>query len=87
MGLALGCVVALVMSLIFRGGMGMGIWLLAMIGSFRPLAYAATLFWASVLGSCFGIVFLYVTKRDHKTPIPFGPFLFLRAFIIMLWLG
>ena len=89
LGLALGCVVALVMSLIFRGGMGMGdMKLLAMIGSFLgPWHTLLTLFWASVLGSVFGIVFLYVTKRDHKTPIPFGPFLALGAFIIMLWLG
>jgi prepilin signal peptidase PulO-like enzyme (type II secretory pathway) len=61
--------------LISRGGMGMGdAKLLALIGAFLGwIAVLYVLFWASVLGSIGGILYLYVTKQGRNTRIPFGP--------------
>lgn len=85
LGLALGGFVILVMVFVSKGGMGMGdMKLLAMVGAFLgPINTLLTLFWASVFGSLYGIVFMYVEKKDRKTPIPFGPFLAIAALMIM----
>ncbi len=62
-------------------GMGGGdIKLLAMLGAF--LGWQSLLFiifFSSLTGSIIGIVFLTLVKKDHKTRIPFGPFLSLAA--------
>lgn len=77
LGIIFGGLIILVISLVSRGGMGMGdMKLLAMVGGFLgPWQSLLVLFWASVFGSIFGIIFLYLTKQDRKTPIPFGPFI------------
>ena len=80
--------ILLAISVISKGGMGMGdVKLLAMIGSFLgPRNAMFTLFWASFMGSIWGLSFLYITKKDRKTPIPFGPFLAAAA-VLMYFVG
>jgi len=56
---------------------------LAMIGSFLGWQNALlTFFVAPVIGTIFGLISLFLTKRHT---IPYGPFLSLGAFISMLW--
>lgn len=80
-GAILGFGVIILIVLISKGGMGMGdAKLMALIGSFLgwiPVFYV--LFWASALGAVVGIVYLYLTKQDRTTPVPFGPFLAVAA--------
>ena len=84
LGAGAGFLLILVIALISRGGMGMGdVKFMAMIGSFlgwKSVFYV--LFGASVLGSVGGILYLYLTKQDRKTPIPFGPSLATAALIV-----
>ncbi len=82
-GIVVGGGILLLISLLSRGGMGMGdVKFLALIGSFLgPLATVIALFLASFFGALFGSIYLYITKKDRKTPIPFGPFLMLGALI------
>jgi leader peptidase (prepilin peptidase)/N-methyltransferase len=74
-GAIVGFVIITLIVLISRGGMGMGdAKLLALIGAFLGwIAVLYVLFWASVLGSIGGILYLYVTKQGRNTRIPFGP--------------
>lgn len=71
-------------ALISRGGMGMGdVKFMAMIGAFlgwKGVFYV--LFGASLVGSIGGLLYLYLTKQDRKTPIPFGPSMALAALIV-----
>jgi leader peptidase (prepilin peptidase)/N-methyltransferase len=87
LGTAVGGGVMLAIALISRGGMGMGdVKLLALIGAFLgPWQTLLVLFWASVLGSVGGLIYLYLTKQGRKTPIPFGPALAAAAFAVYLW--
>ena len=84
LGAAVGFLLMFLIALISRGGMGMGdVKLMAMIGAFlgwKSVFYV--LFGASVLGSIGGILYLYLTKQDRKTPIPFGPSLAVAALIL-----
>lgn len=77
LGASVGFVLMFAIALISQGGMGMGdAKLMAMIGAFLGWQKVFfVLFWASVLGSIGGILYLYLTKQDKRTPIPFGPFL------------
>ncbi|NMA60692.1 MAG: prepilin peptidase, partial [Firmicutes bacterium] len=86
LGALVGFSVMFIIVLISRGGMGMGdAKLMAMIGAFLGWKNVFfVLFWASVLGSIGGILFLYFTKQDRKTPIPFGPFLAASALLFFL---
>lgn len=86
LGIVIGGLIILVISLVSRGGMGMGdMKLLAMVGGFLgPWNSLLVLFWASVFGSIFGIGYLYLTKQDWKTPIPFGPFIAGAALLVFL---
>lgn len=83
LGAGVGFGLIFIIALISRGGMGMGdAKLMALIGAFlgwKAIFYV--LFGASLVGSVVGIVYLYVTKQDRKTPIPFGPFLAFAALI------
>lgn len=84
LGAGVGFLLIFVIALISRGGMGMGdVKLMAMIGAFlgwKSVFYV--LFGASLLGSVGGILYLYITKQDRKTPIPFGPSLAAVALIV-----
>lgn len=80
-GAVLGFGVITLIVLVSKGGMGMGdAKLMALIGSFLgwiPVFYV--IFWASALGAVVTIIYLYLTKQDRKTPVPFGPFLAVAA--------
>jgi len=39
------------------------------------------MFYSSILGSIIGLVFLLISKKSRKTPIPFGPFIGATALI------
>ena len=56
--------------------------LIAKIGAFFGWrAVFLVLFGASVVGSIGGILYIYLTKQDRKTPIPFGPALALATLV------
>ncbi len=80
--------ILLLIAIISKGGMGMGdVKYFALIGTFiGPQASVIALFLASFSGAVFGILYLYITKKDRKTPIPFGPFLMLGALITYWYL-
>ena len=77
----------LVIALVSNGGMGGGdIKIAAAIGAFTGIKGAAvTLLMASLLGAIFGLVVMAVNKTGRKTPIKFGPFLALSAYIAYLF--
>lgn len=87
-GAVLGFGLIVSIALLSRGGMGMGdAKLLAVVGAFLGWqAVLYVLFWASVSGSVGGILYLYVTKKDRKTPIPFGPSMAAAAVVYLLFL-
>jgi leader peptidase (prepilin peptidase)/N-methyltransferase len=84
LGAGVGFLLMFAIALISRGGMGMGdVKFMAMIGAFlgwKSVFYV--LFGASLLGSMGGILYLYLTKQDRKTPIPFGPSMAVAALIV-----
>lgn len=88
LGALVGFTVIFMLALISRGGMGMGdSKLLALIGAFLGWQKVFfVLFGASFLGSIFGILYLYRTKQDRKTQIPFGPCLAIAAIVVYFWL-
>jgi prepilin signal peptidase PulO-like enzyme (type II secretory pathway) len=85
-GAAVGFGLIFLIALVSRGGMGMGdVKMMAFIGAFlgwKGVLYV--LFGAAALTSIGGIVYLYLTKQDRKTPIPFGPGLAAAALIVYL---
>lgn len=70
-----------------NGGMGGGdVKMAAMIGAFTGLAGSAvTIMLASLAGAIFGSILIAVTKSGRKTPIRFGPFLAVAAYIAYLY--
>lgn len=84
LGAVVGFLLMFAIALISRGGMGMGdVKFMAMIGAFlgwKGVFYV--LFGASLVGSIGGLLYLYLTKQDRKTPIPFGPSMALAALIV-----
>ena len=85
-GAAVGFGLIFLITLVSRGGMGMGdVKMMAFIGAFlgwKGVLYV--LFGAAALTSIGGILYLYLTKQDRKTPIPFGPGLAAAALIVYL---
>ncbi len=60
--------------------------LLALIGSFIGiLGIWSTVFFASLAGSIITLTYLWVTNKPHSTPIPFGPFLALGAWMHLVF--
>lgn len=74
-------------ALISYGGMGGGdVKLAAVIGAFTGLTGSAvTLLLASFSGAIFGLIIMAVNKTGRKTPIKFGPFLAISAYIAFLF--
>ena len=70
-----------------RDGMGAGDYdLLAGIGAWvGPLGIWLSLMIASCTGTLLGIIYLYCSKKNHTTRIPFGPFLALGAMIYVFF--
>ena len=72
---------------ISKGGMGGGdVKLAAVIGAFTGVTGSAvTLLLASFSGAVFGLIIMAVKKTGRKTPIKFGPFLAVSAYIAFLF--
>lgn len=68
-------------------GLGLGdLELLAFIGSFIGITgWWISLLIGSLLGSVFGIVYIYLYKKNKYIKIPFGPFLALGAILYVLF--
>lgn len=84
LGGTVGFALLFAIALMSRGGMGMGdVKMMALVGVFLGWkAVFYVLFGASFVGSLGGFLFLYLTKQDHKTPIPFGPSIALAAMVL-----
>lgn len=74
-------------ALISNGGMGGGdVKLAAVIGAFTGITGSAiTLLLSSFSGAIFGLIIMAVYKTGRKTPIKFGPFLAISAYIAFLF--
>jgi leader peptidase (prepilin peptidase)/N-methyltransferase len=72
---------------ISKGGMGGGdVKLAAVIGAFTGVTGSVvTLLLASFSGAIFGLIIMAVKKTGRKTPIKFGPFLAVSAYIAFLF--
>lgn len=87
----LGCIVGisifLLISILWKGGMGGGdIKLAGMMGSFlgfKNLFFA--LFFSFLLGSIIGIILSILKFKTLKSQIPFGPFLAAGSFILIFY--
>ncbi len=68
-------------------GLGEGdLMLLAAIGTWTGIeGILHVVLIASMLGLIYGIFFLKITKKNYRTPIPFGPFLSFAGFITILY--
>lgn len=86
-GLSVGSGVLLVLTMVSRGGMGMGdVKIAGVYGLFLAATGACLmLFIASLTGAAFGIVMVILRKRRFKDPIPFGPFLSMASLVVLLW--
>ena len=59
--------------------------LLAMIGAFTGWqGVIFVVFFSSFIGSVAGILYIVISGRGSKSPIPFGPFLALGAYVYFL---
>ena len=87
-GAVIGGGLLLLVAILSRGGMGMGdVKLMFMIGAFLGWQGSLiTLFAASLLGTTVGGLYLIITKKGGKTPIPFGPFLAMGAVLTTAYL-
>lgn len=74
-------------AIVSQGGMGGGdVKLAAAIGAFAGIGGSAvTLFIASLTGTIFGLGVILIKKTGRKTPIKFGPFLAVSAYIAFLF--
>lgn len=74
-------------AVISNGGMGGGdVKLAAVIGAFTGLPGAIiTLLLSSLLGALFGLALILLGKAGRKTPVKFGPFLALAAYVAYLY--
>lgn len=70
-----------------REGMGYGDFkLLAMLGAFMGWqALPFIVFASSLAGAVVGILFLYLSHKDMRTEIPFGPYLAAAGMVWFLW--
>lgn len=87
-GAVIGGGVLLLVAILSRGGMGMGdVKLMLMIGAFTGWQGSlTTLFVGSLLGVVIGGLYLLITKKGRRTPIPFGPFLAVGAVFTTVYL-
>ena len=60
--------------------------MIAMVGAFLGLTGTLrTLIFGSLLGSVIGVLYILVTKKDHKSyELPFGRFLGVAAIVVIL---
>lgn len=70
-----------------KEGMGQGDFkFLALIGAWTGAIYLPfVIFFASFLGSFFGLIHLLIQKKSKNTPFAFGPFLGVAGFVTLMW--
>ena len=70
-----------------KEGMGYGDFkLLAALGAWLGWQHLATvILLSSVVGAVIGISYLYLNKKEHSQPIPFGPYLAIAGWIAFLY--
>lgn len=86
-GIALALVFFGLIILISKGGMGEGdLTLSIMIGAFLGWQFSLITFvLAFIIGAIGGVIALIFLKKNRKDSIPFGPYLSLSAFIVLLY--
>ena len=67
--------------------MGLGdVYLTAMIGSYVGFPFIlVAIFFAALIGSVMGILYIVSTKQNRESPIPFGPFLSIGGAIVIIF--
>ncbi|MCP5158788.1 MAG: prepilin peptidase [Gammaproteobacteria bacterium] len=70
-----------------KEGMGFGDFkLLAALGAWTGWQYLVTIvILSSLVGAFCGLALILFQKRDHRMPMPFGPFLAAAGWIALLW--
>ncbi len=87
LGLLAGGGITLLIALVSRGGMGGGdVKLLAVLGFLAGWLDLILLFVLAVfIGAAAGIGLIVFRKKNGKTALPFGPFIFLSYIIVFFW--
>ncbi|UOF90168.1 prepilin peptidase [Fodinisporobacter ferrooxydans] len=87
LGFFAGGLLLLLIALVSRGGMGGGdVKLFAFIGlSIGLYQMLLGFFFACLLGSIFGLIFIRLGIYKRKSPIPFGPYIAMGCFVAYLW--
>jgi leader peptidase (prepilin peptidase)/N-methyltransferase len=70
-----------------KEGMGYGDFkLLSLFGAWLGWQYLPLIILlSSLVGAIIGISMILITKKDHRTPIPFGPYLAMAGWLALLW--
>lgn len=70
-----------------KEGMGYGDFkLLSLFGAWLGWQYLPLIILlSSLVGAVIGISMVVLTKKDHRTPIPFGPYLAAAGWLALLW--
>lgn len=87
LGMGLGFLVFYLVALLSRGGMGGGDIKLFAVAGFvlgYPLLFVSILL-ATVTGSLFGIILIFMKKGKLKSGIPFGPFIAAGSLVAIFW--
>ena len=85
--LALWLVYQLFKRLTGKEGMGYGDFkLLALLGAWLGWAYLPLIvILSSVVGAVTGILMIVLLRRDHRAPMPFGPYLAAAGWVALVW--
>jgi leader peptidase (prepilin peptidase)/N-methyltransferase len=70
-----------------KEGMGYGDFkLLSLFGAWLGWQYLPLIILlSSLVGAIIGISMILITKKDHRIPIPFGPYLAMAGWLALLW--
>lgn len=70
-----------------KEGMGYGDFkLLALLGAWLGWSYLPLIVIASsVVGAVAGMLMIFLLRRDHRVPMPFGPYLAAAGWLALLW--
>lgn len=87
LGLSVAGGIFLLIVLVSKGGMGGGdVTLIGALGFVLGLkGILLTIFFSFILGAIISIFLLATGLKTRKDPIPFGPFIILGFFIVLLW--
>jgi leader peptidase (prepilin peptidase)/N-methyltransferase len=87
LGLAVGGGIFLIIVLVSRGGMGGGdVTLIGALGFVLGFKYILlTIFFSFILGAIISVFLLATKLKTRKDPIPFGPFIIVGFFIVLMY--